>query len=107
MFHQEFDLGINLDSWHHTHPILSTAEQLGIARLLEAEDVTVEQPDEKSIITYVVSYYHYFNEQAKKGIGSNRIGTILDSAIGQGHNFKVPILRISKVSKFLDFLLMT
>ena len=26
-------------------------------------DVTVDHPDEKSIITYVVSYYHYFNEQ--------------------------------------------
>ena len=50
----------------------------------------MEQPDEKSIITYVVSYYHYFNEQAKKGIGSNRIGTILDSAIGQGQHYKVP-----------------
>lgn len=25
-------------------------------------DVNVEQPDEKSIITYVVTYYHYFNK---------------------------------------------
>ena len=48
------------------------AEQLGIARLLDPEDVAVEHPDEKSIITYIVSYYHYFNQQAKKGIESNR-----------------------------------
>ena len=64
----------------------TAAEQLGIAPLLDAEDLTVDQPDEKSIITYVVSYYHYFNELAKKGIGSNRIGTILDSAIGVEDN---------------------
>ncbi|CAG5088442.1 Oidioi.mRNA.OKI2018_I69.PAR.g11841.t3.cds [Oikopleura dioica] len=57
------------------------AEYLGITRLLEPEDVAVENPDEKSIITYVVSYYHYFNEHAQKEIESNRIGTILDAAL--------------------------
>jgi len=33
------------------------------------------------MITYVVSYYHYFNEHAQKEIESSRIGTILDAAL--------------------------
>jgi spectrin beta len=36
-------------------------EKLGLARLLDAEDVSTEYPDEKSVITYVVTYYHYFS----------------------------------------------
>ena len=30
--------------------------------------LSADHPDEKSIITYVVSYYHYFNQQAKKAM---------------------------------------
>ncbi|XP_068183099.1 dystonin [Antennarius striatus] len=36
------------------------AEQLGVARLLDPEDVDVQSPDEKSVITYVSSLYDAF-----------------------------------------------
>ncbi|XP_042071592.1 dystonin isoform X19 [Haplochromis burtoni] len=36
------------------------AEQLGVARLLDPEDVDVQSPDEKSVITYVSTLYDAF-----------------------------------------------
>lgn len=36
------------------------AEKIGITRLLDAEDICVEEPDDLSIITYVSLYYHKF-----------------------------------------------
>ncbi|ULT90413.1 hypothetical protein L3Y34_008629 [Caenorhabditis briggsae] len=56
-----------------------TAEnQLGLAKFLDAEDVNVDQPDEKSIITYVVTYYHYFNKLKQDNIQGKRIGKVIN-----------------------------
>uniref|UniRef100_A0A3Q2Q4N2 Calponin-homology (CH) domain-containing protein n=1 Tax=Fundulus heteroclitus TaxID=8078 RepID=A0A3Q2Q4N2_FUNHE len=38
----------------------TVAEQLGVARLLDPEDVDVQTPDEKSVITYVSTLYDAF-----------------------------------------------
>uniref|UniRef100_A0A1I7XMH6 Spectrin beta chain n=1 Tax=Heterorhabditis bacteriophora TaxID=37862 RepID=A0A1I7XMH6_HETBA len=56
-----------------------TAEQqLGLAKFLDAEDVNVRDPDEKSIITYVVTYYHYFNKMKQETIQGKRIGKVIN-----------------------------
>ncbi|XP_060640060.2 microtubule-actin cross-linking factor 1 isoform X5 [Anolis sagrei] len=45
------------------------AERLGVTRLLDAEDVDVESPDEKSVITYVSSIYDAFPKVPEGGDG--------------------------------------
>ncbi|XP_030234357.1 dystonin isoform X13 [Gadus morhua] len=47
------------------------AEQLGVARLLDPEDVDVQSPDEKSVITYVSTLYDSFPKVPDGGDGIN------------------------------------
>uniref|UniRef100_A0A671RWU7 Spectrin beta chain n=1 Tax=Sinocyclocheilus anshuiensis TaxID=1608454 RepID=A0A671RWU7_9TELE len=58
-----------------------TEQSLGLTKLLDPEDVNTENPDEKSIITYVVSYYHYFSKMKALIVEGKRIGKVLDNAI--------------------------
>ena len=39
-------------------------------------DVNTENPDEKSIITYVVSFYHYFSKMKALIVEGKRIGKV-------------------------------
>lgn len=39
-------------------------------------DINVEFPDEKSIITYVVTYYHYFSKMKAESVQGKRIGKV-------------------------------
>ncbi|XP_013911873.1 PREDICTED: spectrin beta chain, non-erythrocytic 4 [Thamnophis sirtalis] len=60
----------------------NTAEQqLGLAKLLDPEDVNVEHPDEKSVLTYVVSFYHYFSKMKALAVEGKRIGKVLDQVL--------------------------
>ncbi|XP_074394351.1 dystonin isoform X18 [Zonotrichia albicollis] len=51
------------------------AEKLGVARLLDPEDVDVSSPDEKSVITYVSSLYDAFPKvpEGGEGISANDV----------------------------------
>lgn len=44
-------------------------------------DVNTENPDEKSIITYVVSYYHYFSKMKALIVEGKRIGKVRASCL--------------------------
>ncbi|XP_028314612.1 spectrin beta chain, non-erythrocytic 1-like isoform X2 [Gouania willdenowi] len=58
------------------------AEQhMNLTRLLDPEDISVDHPDEKSVITYVVTYYHYFSKMKALKVEGKRIGKVLDYAI--------------------------
>ena len=43
--------------------------------------MNVDQPDEKSIITYVATYYHYFSKMKALAVEGKRIGKVLDHAM--------------------------
>ncbi|XP_075257408.1 spectrin beta chain, non-erythrocytic 1-like isoform X2 [Convolutriloba macropyga] len=56
-------------------------QKLGIQKLLDPEDVNVEYPDEKSIITYVVTLYHYFSKARDETVCSKRIRKVMRARI--------------------------
>ncbi|KAL9901308.1 spectrin beta chain, non-erythrocytic 5 kst isoform 1-T1 [Glossina fuscipes fuscipes] len=71
----------NIDNLNHAFNMAAT--QLGIPSLLDAEDVDSSRPDEKSILTYVASYYHTFarmkNEQKSGKRIANIVGQLMDA----------------------------
>lgn len=44
----------------------------------------MEAPDEKSIITYVVSFYHYFSKMKALAVEGKRIGKVRGAMDGMG-----------------------
>ncbi|XP_055376264.1 spectrin beta chain, non-erythrocytic 1 isoform X2 [Condylostylus longicornis] len=71
----------NIDNLNHAFDTANS--DLGIPRLLDAEDVDTVRPDEKSILTYVASYYHTFarmkNEQKSGKRIANIVGQLMDA----------------------------
>eukprot|EP00095_Tigriopus_kingsejongensis_P000631 maker-scaffold275_size226830-snap-gene-1.25 protein:Tk00631 transcript:maker-scaffold275_size226830-snap-gene-1.25-mRNA-1 annotation:"spectrin beta chain" len=73
--------------------------EFGLVKLLDAEDVNVETPDEKSIITYVVTYYHYFSKLKQETVQGKRIAKVVgidmecDKMIEQYEGFTSDLLK--------------
>ncbi|NXE30118.1 SPTB1 protein, partial [Ardeotis kori] len=66
---------------HNLEHAFSMAERhLGITPLLDPEDVFTENPDEKSIITYVVAFYHYFSKMKVLEVEGRRLGKVIEHA---------------------------
>jgi spectrin beta len=65
--------------------------EFGLVRLLDPEDVNVETPDEKSIITYVVTYYHYFSKLKQETV---QVTYFLDL-----RNFRTKIYLINSITR--------
>ncbi|KAG8126135.1 hypothetical protein E2320_021291, partial [Naja naja] len=75
---------IQYSSLRHDQPIINlnnaftvAEKHLGILKLLDAEDVAVPFPDERSIMTYVSFYYHYFSRQKQGQTAQKRLAKIV------------------------------
>jgi spectrin beta len=78
----QFDKLSKSNAMYNLNNAFNVAEdKLGLTKLLDAEDVFVEQPDEKSIITYVVTYYHYFSKLKQETVQGKRIGKVVGIAM--------------------------
>ncbi|XP_063047258.1 spectrin beta chain, non-erythrocytic 1-like isoform X3 [Engraulis encrasicolus] len=78
----DFDKLKKSNAHYNLQNAFNLAEQhLGLTKLLDPEDISVDHPDEKSVITYVVTYYHYFSKMKALKVEGKRIGKVLDSAI--------------------------
>jgi len=67
--------GNHLENLNHAFDVAQ--RDLGVPRLLDAEDVDTHRPDEKSIMTYVSSFYHVFAKMKNQKKGGSRIANII------------------------------
>jgi hypothetical protein len=58
---------------------------------LPLPDVFTENPDEKSIITYVVAFYHYFSKMKVLAVEGKRVGKVPSCVVGTPVLFVCPL----------------
>lgn len=64
---------------HNLNTAFHVAEQeLGIAQLLDPEDIAALQPDERSIMTYISLYYHHFSRLHQEQTVQRRLAKVSD-----------------------------
>jgi spectrin beta len=74
----QYDKLSKSNAMHNLNNAFNVADkEFGLVKLLDAEDVFVDQPDEKSIITYVVTYYHYFSKLKQETTQGKRIAKVV------------------------------
>lgn len=66
--------GRNIENLNHAFTVAN--DELGINRLLDAEDIDTARPDEKSVLTYVASYYHTFARMKNEQKSGKRIANV-------------------------------
>ncbi|KAM5130020.1 spectrin beta chain, non-erythrocytic 5 [Mantella aurantiaca] len=79
----DYDSLLPIKPMYNLNNAFNVAEtKLGISKLLDAEDVIIPHPDEKSIMTYVSLYYHYFSKMRQGKTVQKRVvntmSTVLD-----------------------------
>ena len=66
----------------NTYPVINNItidkREFGLVKPFDAEDSHVDTPDGKSIITYVVTYYHYFSKLKQETTQGKRIAKVLN-----------------------------
>jgi Ca2+-binding EF-hand superfamily protein len=65
---------------HNLNLAFDAAERLGIPRLLDVEDVNVDKPDERSVMTYVSEFFHAFASANQTEAAVRRAKKFLDFA---------------------------
>ena len=56
--------------------VINTTVLYSVVYMCMYSDVSVPRPDEKSIMTYLVSYYHYFTKLKHEATGGKRLNKV-------------------------------